>query len=128
MRRRAPIVAISRGSHIVVGSRFLPGERALMIPKTSDGRVLFAIPWLGHLIVGTTDVPTDAAAWDPQPTAQEIDFILETARGYLRDAIAPADITSYLRRAAAIGGQGHVGCHQDALARALDHHRTGQSA
>ena len=88
------IVAISRGSHIVVGSRFLPGERALMIPKTSDGRVLFAIPWLGHLIVGTTDVPTDAAAWDPQPTPQEIDFIVETARGYLRDAIALADITN----------------------------------
>lgn len=89
-----PIVAISRGSHIVVGSRFLPGKRALMIPKTSDGRVLFAIPWLGRLIVGTTDVPADEAIWDPQPTPQEIDFIVETARGYLRDAIAPADITN----------------------------------
>ena len=87
-----PLVALSRGSHIVVPSRFLPGQRALMIPKTSDGRVLFAIPWLGHLIVGTTDVPTDAAVQEPQPTPQEIDFIVETARGYLRDPIAPADI------------------------------------
>ena len=80
-----PIVAVSRGSHIVVDSRFLPGERALMIPRTSDGRVLFAIPWLGHLIVGTTDVPTDDVGWEPQPTPAEIDFIVETARGYLRD-------------------------------------------
>ncbi|HQR70640.1 MAG TPA: glycerol-3-phosphate dehydrogenase/oxidase [Burkholderiaceae bacterium] len=89
-----PLVALSRGSHIVVPSRFLPGQRALMIPKTSDGRVLFAIPWLGHLIVGTTDVPTDAAVQEPQPTPQEIDFIVETARGYLRDPIAPADISN----------------------------------
>jgi glycerol-3-phosphate dehydrogenase len=89
-----PLVALSRGSHIVVGSRFMPGGRALMIPKTSDGRVLFAIPWLGRLIVGTTDVPADAAIWDPQPTPQEVDFIVETARGYLRDAIAPSDITN----------------------------------
>ena len=88
-----PMVAISRGSHIVVGGRFLPGERALMIPKTADGRVLFAIPWLGHLIVGTTDVPTDVAAWEPQPTPQEIDFIVETARSYLREPIGPDDIT-----------------------------------
>lgn len=88
------IVAISRGSHIVVNSRFLPGNRALMIPRTSDGRVLFAIPWLGRLIVGTTDVPADAATWEPQPTPQEIDFIVETARGYLRDAIAPDAISS----------------------------------
>lgn len=89
-----PLVALSRGSHIVVPSRFLPGQRALMIPKTSDGRVLFAIPWLGHLIVGTTDVPTDAAVQEPQPTPQEIDFIVETARGYLRDPIARADISN----------------------------------
>jgi glycerol-3-phosphate dehydrogenase len=85
---------VSRGSHIVVPSRFLPGQRALMIPKTSDGRGLFAIPWLGHLIVGTTIVPTDAAVQEPQPTPQEIDFIVETARGYLRDPIAPADISN----------------------------------
>ena len=88
-----PMVALSRGSHIVVDARFLPGERALMIPKTADGRVLFAIPWLRHLIVGTTDVPTDDAAWEPQPTPQEIDFIVETARGYLRDPIGSEDIT-----------------------------------
>jgi glycerol-3-phosphate dehydrogenase len=106
-----PIVTVSRGSHIVVDSRFLPGERALMIPKTSDGRVLFAIPWLGHLIVGTTDVPADDAAWEPQPTPAEIDFIIQTARGYLRQAIRSENITSSfagLRPLVAHGARGET--------------------
>jgi len=89
-----PLLALSRGSHIVVDARFLPVPRALMIPKTSDGRVLFAIPWMGRLIVGTTDVPTNEVVQEPQPTPQEIAFIVETARGYLRDPIRPEDITN----------------------------------
>jgi len=88
------LLALSRGSHIVVGAHFLPVPRALMIPKTSDGRVLFAIPWMGRLIVGTTDVPTREVVQEPQPTQQEVDFIVETARGYLRDPIRAEDITS----------------------------------
>jgi glycerol-3-phosphate dehydrogenase len=88
-----PMVALSRGSHIVVPSRFLPGERALMIPKTADGRVLFAIPWQKHLIVGTTDVPVQDADWEPQPAPAEIAFIVETARGVLGEAIGDGDIT-----------------------------------
>jgi glycerol-3-phosphate dehydrogenase len=87
-----PLVTLSRGSHLVVDARFLPGNRALMIPKTADGRVLFAIPWLDHLVVGTTDVPTDEVRWDPQPTREEVAFIVETARGYLRDLITESDI------------------------------------
>jgi glycerol-3-phosphate dehydrogenase len=87
-----PLLTLSRGSHVVVDAHFLPGARALMIPKTADGRVLFAIPWQGRLVVGTTDVPAPAADWNPQPTPAEVDFILETARGYLRPAIRPADV------------------------------------
>ncbi len=56
-RPRGSLLAISQGSHFVLPRSFLPGNTALMIPKTSDGRVLFAIPWLGALLVGTTDVP-----------------------------------------------------------------------
>ena len=56
--------------------------------------MLFAIPWLGSLVVGTTDVPTNEVDWDPQPSPAEIDFIVETARGYLRDPIRHEDITS----------------------------------
>jgi glycerol-3-phosphate dehydrogenase len=87
-----PLLTLSRGSHIVVGAHFLPGARALMIPKTADGRVLFAIPWQGRLVVGTTDVACDAPSWEPQPTAAEVDFIVETARGYLAQSIGSGDI------------------------------------
>src|SRR4029453_11271254 len=76
-----PLVTMSRGSHIVVDPAFLPGARALMIPRTPDGRVLFAIPWIKHLIIGTTDVPTTELSSDPQPTPAEVEFIIETARG-----------------------------------------------
>jgi glycerol-3-phosphate dehydrogenase len=88
----APLVTVSRGSHIVLDRRFMPGECGLMIPKTADGRVLFGIPWHGRLIVGTTDVPVDRPAWDPKPSDSEIEFILETARGYLSVAPTRADV------------------------------------
>ncbi len=90
----APLVTVSRGSHIVLDRRFMPGECGLMIPKTPDGRVLFGIPWHGRLIVGTTDVPVDGPAWDPKPSESEIEFILETARGYLSTPPRRADVLS----------------------------------
>ncbi len=90
----APLITVSRGSHIVLDRRFMPGESGLMIPKTPDGRVLFGIPWHGRLIVGTTDVPVDGPAWDPKPSESEIEFILETARGYLSTPPSRADVLS----------------------------------
>lgn len=104
-----PMVALSRGSHIVVDQRFLPGDRALMIPKTADGRVLFAIPFREHLIVGTTDVPTQDVTWEPAPAQPEIDFIVETARGVLRDPIEPADITNTFAGLRPLVARGTVG-------------------
>ncbi|MDZ4802848.1 MAG: glycerol-3-phosphate dehydrogenase/oxidase [Bryobacteraceae bacterium] len=100
-------VRVSRGSHIVVDRAFLPGTRALLIPKTPDGRVLFAIPWLGHTLIGTTDVETDDAPLDPVPSLAEVDFILETAARYLANAPTRRDVTSMwagLRPLAAGGG------------------------
>jgi glycerol-3-phosphate dehydrogenase len=90
----APLITVSRGSHIVLDRRFMPGESGLMIPKTADGRVLFGIPWHGRLIVGTTDVPVDGPAWDPKPSESEIEFILETARGYLDQPPSRGDVLS----------------------------------
>jgi glycerol-3-phosphate dehydrogenase len=90
----APLITVSRGSHIVLDRRFMPGESGLMIPKTPDGRVLFGIPWHGRLIVGTTDVPVDGPAWDPKPSESEIEFILETARGYLSAPPTRTDVLS----------------------------------
>jgi glycerol-3-phosphate dehydrogenase len=88
----APLVMVSQGSHIVLDRRFMPGECGLMIPKTPDGRVLFGIPWHGRLIVGTTDVPVDGPSWDPRPSESEIEFILETARGYLSAPPSRSDV------------------------------------
>jgi glycerol-3-phosphate dehydrogenase len=89
-----PVITFARGSHIVLDARFLPGNAALMIPKTSDGRVLFCIPWLGHLLVGTTDVPCETAALGDVVSEEEINFLLETAGAYLSEQPTRDDILS----------------------------------
>jgi glycerol-3-phosphate dehydrogenase len=89
-----PIVAPSQGVHVVVDQAFSPGDHALLVPGTADGRVLFAVPWLGKLILGTTDTPRPDAPLEPRPFAHEIDFILAEAARYLRRAPARADILS----------------------------------
>ena len=77
------MIAPSQGVHLVFDRSFLPGESAIMVPHTSDGRVMFAIPWHGHTLVGTTDTPMDGASLEPVAMEQEIDFILSTASLYL---------------------------------------------
>lgn len=87
-------VTHSQGTHLVFAHSFLPGNSALMVPRTSDGRVLFAIPWHLHTLVGTTDVAIPAATPEPRATDAEIDFILETVGRYLTPAPTRADILS----------------------------------
>jgi glycerol-3-phosphate dehydrogenase len=82
-RDAAPVVTFAQGSHIVLKRRFLQSDAALMIPKTSDGRVLFCIPWHDHVIVGTTDTPVESASLEPDALEAEIDFILDTVSDYL---------------------------------------------
>jgi glycerol-3-phosphate dehydrogenase len=89
-----PVVAASRGSHVVLDRSFLPGDDALLLPETPDGRVLFVIPWLGRTLVGTTDVAVPAAEADPRPSAEEVDFVLETAGRYLVTPPTRADVRS----------------------------------
>jgi glycerol-3-phosphate dehydrogenase len=89
-----PMVAPSQGVHLVFDRSFLPGDSAIMVPHTSDGRVLFAIPWHGHTLVGTTDVPLDAPSLEPRASEAEIDFILDTAAEYLMRRPTRADILS----------------------------------
>jgi glycerol-3-phosphate dehydrogenase len=91
---RPPMVAPSQGVHLVVDRAFLPGTHALMVPKTADGRVLFAVPWLGKTILGTTDTPRDDIVREPAPFAAEVDFILGEAGRYLERAPARADVRS----------------------------------
>lgn len=78
-----PLVRPSQGVHVVLDSEFLEGNHALMIPSTEDGRVLFAVPWYGHLVVGTTDTPLEKHSLEPVALENEVDFILGTLRGYL---------------------------------------------
>lgn len=88
------MITFSQGVHIVLDRSFLPSEAAIMIPKTSDGRVLFCIPWHGHTLVGTTDTPVANAELEPKVLDAEIDFVLETAAGYLDKGPTRADILS----------------------------------
>ena len=89
-----PIVTLSQGIHLVFDRKFLPSGTAVMIPKTSDGRVLFCIPWLGVTLVGTTDTPIKQAEMEPQALESEIDFVLETAGKYLSEKPTREDILS----------------------------------
>ncbi len=82
----------SQGVHIVLDSSFLQSSSAIMIPKTDDGRVLFAIPWYGKVVVGTTDTPLDIITLEPKALDQEIDFILRTAGKYLTKSPERKDV------------------------------------
>lgn len=89
-----PMVAPSQGVHAVVDREFLPGTHALMVPKTADGRVLFGVPWMGKLILGTTDTPRGDLPREPRPFREELDFILSESGRYLVRAPRREDIRS----------------------------------
>jgi glycerol-3-phosphate dehydrogenase len=89
-----PMVAPSQGVHLVVDREFLPGRHALMVPKTADGRVLFGVPWLGKVILGTTDTPRADLPREPRPFREELDFILGEAARYLVRAPRLEDVRS----------------------------------
>ncbi|MDF7810612.1 glycerol-3-phosphate dehydrogenase/oxidase [Hymenobacter sp. YC55] len=103
------LVRPSQGVHIVLDKSFLPGDDALMIPKTDDGRVLFAVPWHNRVVVGTTDTPLKEYSQEPQALEEEIEFILRTAGRYLARAPKRSDALSVfagLRPLAATEGGG----------------------
>jgi len=89
-----PLMAPSQGIHLVFHESFLSADSAIMVPHTADGRVMFAIPWHGHTLVGTTDTPIETATLEPRPLQEEIDFILETAGRYLHKAPTREDVLS----------------------------------
>ena len=89
-----PMIAPSQGVHIVLDRSFLPGDSAIMVPRTSDGRVMFAIPWLGSALIGTTDTPVTKAELEPVAMDEEIDFLLTTAARYLARDPSRDDIRS----------------------------------
>ncbi|MCH8275987.1 MAG: glycerol-3-phosphate dehydrogenase/oxidase [Bacteroidetes bacterium] len=89
-----PIIQPSQGSHVVLQRSFLPGDHAIMVPRTDDGRVLFAVPWHDRVIVGTTDVAVTEPELEPIPTGEEIDFLLEHAARYLTKDPTRSDVLS----------------------------------
>jgi glycerol-3-phosphate dehydrogenase len=90
----SPLIAPSQGIHLVFDRSFLSGNSAIMVPHTSDGRVLFAIPWHGHTLVGTTDTPIVSPSLEPVPMEAEVEFLLTTAGRYLHKAPTRDDILS----------------------------------
>jgi glycerol-3-phosphate dehydrogenase len=84
----------SQGIHFVLPREFLPGDTAIMIPKTDDGRVLFAVPWHGRVVVGTTDTPVESSSLEPRALPEEIDFIFTQITRYLTRDPGPADVLS----------------------------------
>lgn len=89
-----PTIRPSQGVHLVLDASFLNSTSALMIPKTADGRVLFALPWHGKVLVGTTDTPLNNHSLEPQALETEVHFILETAGSYLQKAPTRSDVLS----------------------------------
>jgi len=88
------IVTPSQGTHLVLDREFLPGDSAIMVPQTTDGRVLFAVPWHDRVVVGTTDTEIDEPVLEPRPLPEEIDFILENAARYMSRDPSRADVLS----------------------------------
>src|SRR5437870_4150535 len=89
-----PIIAPSQGVHLMLERSFLAGDSAIMVPRTSDGRVLFAIPWHDHTLLGTTDTPIEHVTLEPVALEEEIEVILDTASRYMARRPTRADILS----------------------------------
>ena len=91
---RQATVSLSQGVHIVVDKRFFNGNEALMVPKTDDGRVLFAVPWHNKVVIGTTDTPVNDITAEPTALATEIEFIIQHINRYLTTDIQHSDVKS----------------------------------
>ncbi len=89
-----PMIRPSQGVHIVLDRSFLPGDTAIMVPRTDDGRILFAIPWHNRAVIGTTDTPVEEASLEPRPLEEELDFLLTHAVRYLTKDPTARDVLS----------------------------------
>ena len=88
------MIVPSQGAHVVVDRKFMPGDKAMLIPRTDDGRLLFAIPWKGKLLAGTTDIAVSSIELEPKPMEEEIEFILSHLARVLNEAPSRSDVLS----------------------------------
>ncbi|WP_435006658.1 glycerol-3-phosphate dehydrogenase/oxidase [Tundrisphaera lichenicola] len=105
----SPTLAPSRGSHLILDRKFLPGRAGVMIPKTDDGRVLFAIPWHDKVLLGTTDTPVDRVTREPRPSTEEIQYLLDHAGRYFAERPRLEDIRSVFAGLRPLIGRGGSG-------------------
>ncbi len=98
-----PVIAPSQGVHLILDKEFLPGQAAILVPHTDDGRVLFAVPWHDKIIIGTTDTPVSQPTIEPRALPAEIDFILQQIGRYLQKVPTRKDIRSIFAGLAAAG-------------------------
>ncbi|HYJ37212.1 MAG TPA: glycerol-3-phosphate dehydrogenase/oxidase [Chitinophagaceae bacterium] len=110
-------IQVSQGTHIVIDKKFSPSRNAMMIPKTPDGRVLFLIPWYDKIVVGTTDSPVSIASLEPIPSAEEIQFILETASMYLENKPGRKDVESVFSGLRPLAAQKEQTTHTKEISR-----------
>ena len=92
--KSSKMIQPSQGVHVVIDKKFLNSSHAIMVPHTTDGRVLFAVPWLNHVILGTTDTQTNKPLIEPKALNQEIDFIISNAGRYMTKKPKKEDIKS----------------------------------
>jgi glycerol-3-phosphate dehydrogenase len=116
--RAKPMIAPSQGVHIVLDKSFQPGKTAILVPHTSDKRVLFMVPWHGRILLGTTDTPMKKCPLEPRPLKEEIDFLLTHAAKYLTKDPSRQDILSMF---AGLRPLIRIGKREDTAALSRDH-------
>ncbi len=114
----AALMSPSQGAHLVLDGSFLPGCCAMVIPRTDDGRMMFAIPWQGRVLLGTTDTPVTTVSPEPLPLAEEIDFLLSHAGRYLSGRPARSDVSSAFAGLRPLVGRGR---HRQTASLSRDH-------
>ena len=92
--QQADMVSPSQGIHLVIDKKFFNSDHALMIPKTDDGRVLFAVPWHNEIVVGTTDTPIHKISEEPKALEEEIEFVMGHFNRYCNTSIQRKDVKS----------------------------------
>lgn len=112
-----PLVTPSQGVHLVLPKLFLKGEAAIMIPHTEDGRVLFAVPWHGRVIIGTTDTPVAKAQLEPRALEEEVSFLLRTAARYLTRDPTRRDVLSVFAGLRPLAAPEHAGAPTREISR-----------
>jgi glycerol-3-phosphate dehydrogenase len=112
------IVTASQGVHLILPSEFLPGETAVMVPQTDDGRVLFAVPWHNAVLVGTTDTPVAEISLEPRALEEEVEFILKHAAKYLNKDPRCGDVLSVFAGLRSLAASGR---RQSTASLARDH-------